>query len=103
MIEVNLTSLLNVASTILILVAILVSLYSSLKFSSPKLKAITRWVFLTSLMLFTLHLFNFVYLLYGLSDVPVNVISAWISYIAGFFFAITAIQVILFSREHGFN
>ncbi len=100
-IELNFTSLLNMASLILILVAVAVSFISSLKFNSTELKSITRWIFLTSLMFFSLHLFNFISLLYDFSAIPVIVISAWISYIAGFFFIITAIEVLLFAREYG--
>ena len=59
--------------------------------------------FLTSLMFFILHLFNFISLLSDFSALPVLVISAWISYVAGFFFIITAIEVLLFARQYGFN
>lgn len=103
MLELNFTSLLNVSSMILILVAVAVSFKSSLKFNSSELKAITRWIFLTSLMFFSLHLFNFISFIYDFSSIPVLVISAWISYIAGFFFIITAIEVLLFARKYGFN
>ncbi|MFH1663738.1 MAG: hypothetical protein ABH986_02930 [archaeon] len=103
MIELNFTSLLNVTSLILILVAVVVSFLSSLKFNSTELKAITRWIFLTSLMFFTLHLFSFISFLFDFSALPVVVISAWISYVAGFFFIITAIEVLLFARQYGFN
>ena len=103
MIEMNFTSLLNVSSMILILVAVVVSFASSMRFHSNELKTITRWIFLTSLMFFALHLFNFISFLFDFSAVPVIIISAWISYIAGFFFIITAIEVLLFAREYGFN
>jgi hypothetical protein len=101
--ELNFTSLLNVSSLILILIAVIVSFLGSLKFNSTQLKAVTRWIFLTSLMFLTLHLFNFISFIYGFSAVPVLVISSWISYVAGFFFIITAIEVLLFARQYGFN
>ncbi len=101
--QLDFTSLLNVSSMILILIAVVVSFKSSIKFHSTQLKAITRWIFLTSLMFFFLHLFNFVSFIEDFSALPVVVISAWISYIAGFFFIITAIEVLLFAKEYGFN
>jgi len=103
MLELNFTSLLNLSSLILILVAVVVSFVSSLKFHLTELKAITRWIFLTSLTFFILHLFNFVSFVYEFSEVPAMVISAWISYVAGFFFIITAIEVLLFARQYGFS
>jgi len=103
MLEMNFTSLLTVSGMILIMVAVAFSFLSSLKFHSTEIKAITRWIFLTSLILFTLNLFSFISLLYDFSSVPVTVISAWISYIAGFFFAITAIEVLLFAKNYGFS
>ena len=101
--QLDFASLLNVSSMILILIAVVVSFRSSLKFNSTELKSITRWIFLTSLMFFILHLFNFISLLSDFSALPVLVISAWISYVAGFFFIITAIEVLLFARQYGFN
>jgi len=101
--QLDFASLLNMTSLILIFVAVIVSFLSSLKFRLTELKAITRWIFLTSLMFFSLHLFNFISFIYDYSSVPVLVISAWISYVAGFFFIITAIEVLLFARTYGFN
>jgi len=103
MIEANLTSLLNVSGMFLISIAVVISLYSSLRFHLTELKTVTRWVFLTSLMFLSLHLFNFISLLYDFSAVPALVISAWISYIAAFFFTIAAIEVLLFAKQYGFN
>ncbi|PJA19537.1 MAG: hypothetical protein COX63_01455, partial [Candidatus Diapherotrites archaeon CG_4_10_14_0_2_um_filter_31_5] len=90
-------------SLFLIFIAVIVSFISTLKFRLTELKAITRWIFLTALMFFSLHLFNFISFINDYSSMPVLVISAWISYVAGFFFIITAIEVLLFAREYGFN
>ncbi len=100
---IDFVSLLNVSSIILILIAVIVSFRSSLRFHTPQLSAVTRWIFLTSVLFFTLHLFNFVSFIYDFSAVPVLVISSWISYIAGFFFIITAIEVLLFAKQYGFD
>ena len=43
--QLDFASLLNVSSMILILIAVVVSLRSSLKFNSTELKSITRWIF----------------------------------------------------------
>lgn len=101
--QLDFASLLNMTSLFLIFIAVIVSFISTLKFRLTELKAITRWIFLTALMFFSLHLFNFISFINDYSSMPVLVISAWISYVAGFFFIITAIEVLLFAREYGFN